>query len=342
MNSQNLVDKVYRYVRLALPLMSKHKIPVTPENYAVWYLFVSGNCKELMGTIHQREESKKPFDEEFNHSLYTQFCGEKNKEDLKKLRSDLQTILTVIMEDIGQLNGATNKFGSVIQNSVTQLEDSANVNKIKDLMATLIGEVKFIGGFSKEIQQKLKDTNQQLEKLQKEFEKVKTESRVDFLTGIANRKAFDEKLEELTKQNQDNKQKICLLMMDIDHFKKFNDLHGHIIGDEVLKFVSTKIRDLIRGGDFFARFGGEEFVILLTNTPLTGARVVSENIREAFDGLELKAKSSKKKIGVITISIGVAIYKSSEQIQEFINRADEALYFAKNNGRNRVATELDL
>jgi diguanylate cyclase len=131
-------------------------------------------------------------------------------------------------------------------------------------------------------------------------------------------------------------------MIDIDHFKRFNDEHGHLIGDEVLRFVAKRIKELVRGRDFLARFGGEEFALLLPETPIAGASVVAESIRNFFAQATLKAVATSKKLGKITVSLGVACYQSGEQTEEFINRSDQALYFAKNNGRNRVATESEL
>ena len=135
---------------------------------------------------------------------------------------------------------------------------------------------------------------------------------------------------------------LCLLIIDIDHFKKFNDVHGHIVGDEVLRFVAKNIQKLIRGNDYVSRFGGEEFTVILPKTPLLGAMTVAENIRTSFAKLKLERKGKSVQLGTITVSIGVAQYRPGESIETLIKRADQALYFAKNAGRNRVATESEV
>jgi diguanylate cyclase len=188
----------------------------------------------------------------------------------------------------------------------------------------------------------LKETTDELEALQKEFEQAKTASLVDFLTGVANRKAFDDKLAKCASEASTDKSDLCLLLIDIDHFKKFNDDYGHIVGDEVLKFVTKKTKEIVRGRDFLARFGGEEFVVILPQTPLSGAKTVAENIRAFFSEAKLTAVATSKKLGKVTVSIGAALYRPGEPLETFINRSDQALYLAKNSGRNRVATESDL
>ena len=135
---------------------------------------------------------------------------------------------------------------------------------------------------------------------------------------------------------------MCLLLIDIDYFKKFNDKYGHIVGDEVLKFVTKKIKEMIKGGDFLARFGGEEFAIILPRTSLSDAETVAENIRLFFTKAKLKSTASSKSLGGITISTGVACYRPGEPLEDFLDRSDKALYLAKDTGRNRVVTESDV
>jgi diguanylate cyclase len=133
-----------------------------------------------------------------------------------------------------------------------------------------------------------------------------------------------------------------LLLIDIDHFKTFNDKFGHIVGDEVLRFVTKKIKDMIKEGDFLARFGGEEFAVILPRTSLSDAETVAESNRLFFTEAKLKSTTSSKSLGGITISIGVASYRPGESLEDFLDRSDKALYLAKDTGRNRVATESDV
>ena len=330
------------YVRLALPLMAKHNVPTTPKNYAVWYEYVSGNNNELRKTVDTMIEKEETFSEQKNEILYQRFCTEKDENELRKLREDLQLILKTIFGEVTKLSGETGKYESSVSESVGKLSEDLTVDTIRDVVNEIIAETRAVGSFGKGLQERLKETTTELDELQRKFEQVKTEAMMDFLTGVANRKAFDEALATYTVAAASGTNDLCLLLIDIDHFKRFNDTFGHIVGDEVLKFVTKKTKEIVKGRDFLARFGGEEFAVILPGTPLEGAKTVAENIRAFFAEANLKSTSTSKKLGMITVSIGVAYYRPGESLEDFINRSDQALYFAKNTGRNRVATESDL
>jgi len=168
------------------------------------------------------------------------------------------------------------------------------------------------------------------------LESVREESLIDALTGIANRKAFDRKLEEVYADSEAQGSPFCLVISDIDHFKKFNDNFGHLVGDKVLRYVASTIKSCVKGKDTAARFGGEEFVLILPDTELENASVVADQIRRAVSTRELKDKRTNMDYGRITISLGVAQFQPGEDAMEILNQADAALYQAKENGRNRV------
>jgi diguanylate cyclase len=188
----------------------------------------------------------------------------------------------------------------------------------------------------------LEEQAKELENLREKFKQTRAESLTDFLTGIANRKSFDQTIRKSIKKARREKKALCLLLLDVDHFKIFNDRHGHIIGDQILKFVARKIRENIRGRDYAARYGGEEFAIILPDTTLDGAKSVAENIRLFFHQAKLKTTSGDKQLGSITVSIGVSQCHDDDSVEGFIQRSDKALYYAKENGRNMVGIETDL
>ncbi|CAK0758257.1 two-component system, chemotaxis family, response regulator WspR [Azospirillaceae bacterium] len=163
-------------------------------------------------------------------------------------------------------------------------------------------------------------------------------SLIDGLTGIANRRRFDEVGSQEWRRSLRNATSIALILIDIDDFKKFNDLYGHVAGDECLKMVAQTIASQARrGGDLVARYGGEEFVALLTETATPEAVLVAENIRQAVASLNISHKNSSA-IPFVTISLGVAslIPTPNDDLETLINMADHLLYQAKKSGRNRV------
>ena len=131
----------------------------------------------------------------------------------------------------------------------------------------------------------------------------------------------------------------CLLVADIDFFKNFNDTHGHQLGDKVLRFVAQTLQKQLKGQDVVARYGGEEFVVILPDTPFGGAITVAENLRKAVQKQRLRRTDNQEYIGNVTLSIGVSMYRNGEKGEEVVERADNALYQAKKNGRNCVTPE---
>ena len=165
-------------------------------------------------------------------------------------------------------------------------------------------------------------------------EKLEILATFDSLTGLYNRRAILGKLHELINLANRYKEDFSLSMLDIDHFKRVNDRYGHLTGDEVLEKIATLIRRNIRDTDIVGRYGGEEFIIILPKTNLSSAWVVAERIRTIIEKTEMK--DSAGNVFAITVSQGLAGWERDEDATSLISRADEALYKAKEKGRNRV------
>ena len=191
---------------------------------------------------------------------------------------------------------------------------------------------------NKRLEDKLEKSAGQVKNLQETLDNARKEALTDGLTGIANRKCFDEEIENKINDAHNEDHKLCLLVIDIDYFKKFNDNYGHQVGDQVLKLVANTLVNGIKGRDLAARYGGEEFAILLPETPLNAAGKVADGLRIRIANKEIINRATDTNMGQITISVGVAEYQPGEPIEEWIERADKALYKAKDQGRNQVVT----
>src|SRR5471032_3309 len=156
---------------------------------------------------------------------------------------------------------------------------------------------------------------------------------IDPLTGLPNRAAWGERLEQEVESWQKHKDHLLLAMLDLDQFKRINDGYGHLAGDKVLKIVATVLRKSLRAADFIARFGGEEFVILLPRTSMTDGLALLEKLRAAIERCPFHFKGEPV---VITVSMGLTAFKPGERGDLVIKRADQALYRAKDEGRNRI------
>ena len=175
----------------------------------------------------------------------------------------------------------------------------------------------------------------QVNALSEELDRLRRESATDALTRVMNRRAFERALAQAIEQARGSP--LCLVMVDIDHFKRVNDTFGHVVGDKVLRVIAELLGKGVKGRDTVARYGGEEFVLVLPDTPLEGARAVAEAVRRTIERSRLKRTDTGEPIGVVTVSLGVGRYRDGESAEEFVHRCDVALYQAKRSGRNRVA-----
>lgn len=182
--------------------------------------------------------------------------------------------------------------------------------------------------------QRILEMRQSLEEANRELRRL---TNIDGLTGVANRRSFDENLQVEWRRMGREGRELCLLMCDVDYFKKYNDAYGHLGGDDCLRRVASTLSACIdRGGDMVARYGGEEFAIILPNTPAGGGLIVGERARYAIRKMALPHEQSE--FGQVTISIGVAalVPRMNQGPEVLIATADKALYEAKTQGRNRV------
>lgn len=165
------------------------------------------------------------------------------------------------------------------------------------------------------------------------LEEQRQKAMIDPLTGLPNRAAWSEQVEREVLDWQENGGHLAMAILDLDHFKRINDGYGHLAGDKVLKIVADQLRKRLRGRDFIARFGGEEFVMLLPQTSPPAAVQVAQTLRAAIEACPFHFKGERV---VITTSIGISAFRSGERSDQVLKRADEALYRAKADGRNRV------
>ncbi|MGC8537041.1 MAG: GGDEF domain-containing protein, partial [Rhizomicrobium sp.] len=196
------------------------------------------------------------------------------------------------------------------------------------------GEVDSLVGFMFDISER-KEAEQKLEQLKRELEQL---SLTDGLTGIANRRCFDQCLAEEWADSARRKIPLSMVILDIDYFKQYNDVYGHVDGDECLKRVANVLRDVAqRPRDLVARFGGEEFILLLPETDSEAAHRLAEVCQSRIAELGIAhAKSAVSEVVTASIGVGTAVGTTKSSAREFIEAVDRALYAAKHGGRNRI------
>ena len=335
-------DLSHSFASKALDYLAQHKLPAEPKLFEVWYAYVSGTKAQVVAEIDKALESGNVSVELCNH-LYNEYCSEDGQvtASVMTVGNALQTELDELVNRIGDAMVQTNAYGDTLQLASGQLDKEQSGNSIKLLVDNLVAATRQMETRSKDLETRLEQTAHQVKTLQSNLDEIRKEASTDQLTNLPNRKAFDEKLGFEADDVAKTGKPLSLLFTDIDHFKKFNDTWGHQTGDMVLKLVSFCLGDHIEGEQMAARFGGEEFAVILPDLGLDEAKVVAEKIREDVAHKKLKRKSTGEDLGKITISIGVAQFTPGENIADFVHRADACLYAAKRTGRNKVVGEKD-
>ncbi len=218
--------------------------------------------------------------------------------------------------------------------ALTPNGDYVWIRDVVHVKRTAEGEVECLVGFMFDISER-KKTEQKLMDLQKELEHL---SFKDGLTGVANRRMFDSVMELEWLNAKRHRQPLSLIMIDIDYFKQYNDHYGHLQGDDCLKRVSQALDEAAtRSRDFIARFGGEEFVLVLPDSDAESAATVAERCRKAIFKLQIPhAKSEVSQLLTISLGVGSVVPGPNDELMDFIETVDKRLYLAKQSGRNAI------
>ncbi|MHA1523974.1 MAG: GGDEF domain-containing protein [Alphaproteobacteria bacterium] len=275
-------------------------------------------------------------------NIYKEHLAEpRNSEQVEDIGDKLSDEISQVMAFVSAAAGSTHAYGDSLEGVGTKLENARSHGELKSVVETLVLASREMERNSRSLEEKLQNSQTQINELNERLKVVRAEALTDQLTGIANRKHFDESLEKETAIAEETGEELCLCIGDIDHFKAFNDTYGHQTGDQVLRLVARTIAANVKGRDLAARYGGEEFAIILPQTNLRAAITVADQIRQNVMGKELVKKSTGENLGTITLSLGVARYRTGEPLAQLIQRADASRYVAKHAGRNMVKCESD-
>jgi diguanylate cyclase len=322
----------------AVSSMARHGIAPNPQNFAIWYEYHAGQNSDLKRTIDIVVSNHREFDERTLHTLYEDFFTS-TKEELA-LHGISVRVQHTLHEVLGLVDGArtdATRYGASLQDVSGQLV--GDVSPLAALIERLLGEAHEMARRSERIGYRLKQSVQTIKTLEHTLDDVRREATTDGLTGIANRRAFDTILRETAGEAMNSGDDLSVLIVDIDHFKTFNDTWGHQTGDEVLRLVASTLQQNIRGQDTAARYGGEEFAVILPATPVASAVAVGNNIRRACERSQFVTRDTQQPVDPVTVSIGAACYDPGEALSNWIHRADAALYRAKQGGRNCVMSD---
>ncbi|NNG02595.1 MAG: GGDEF domain-containing protein [Inquilinus sp.] len=335
-------QKIDEYGRAAMERMAREGIPASPENYSVWYTYFCGKNPALIRAIEVLDSNSQAITETLSGELYQKYLSpDPAQQAINEIGDRIQSSLETVIGAIETSSAGADAYGRKLADVSSTLQSgSVGIDQLQGLIEAIGSDTQAMADQNRELEGKLKQSSEQMDAMQQELQAAQREAMTDGLTGIPNRKYFDLQLKQTVIEAMESGQPMSLLMLDIDHFKKFNDDHGHQVGDEVLKLVARVLQTSIKGQDIAARFGGEEFSIILPNTPLKNAIAVGDHIRKSLAVRRIVRRNSGKPVGNITLSAGAAEFAPGEAVSNLVKRADSALYRAKEAGRNRVVADV--
>ncbi len=320
-------------------MMEEQSIPANPNNYTIWFHYFADSYPDLKRTVNVLLDNNQEFTPEQCEQLFERYFGyEAEGSMLRQASTKLEKALTEAIGQLGSAGEDAAELGASVKGAAGGLTPDSTQADLQAVVEQVIDVTAQMEERTRELEEKLAQSSAEVSQLRQEVETTRREAGTDSLTGIGNRKTFDGCLRQEAAQAMETGAELCLLMADIDFFKKFNDNHGHQIGDQVLKLLALTLTENIKGNDIAARYGGEEFAVILPSTGLKPAFGVAENIREKLSKKTILNKRTGKQLGSITLSIGVAQFEFGKPLARLISRADDALYSAKHQGRNMVVT----
>ena len=241
-----------------------------------------------------------------------------------------------LAESLDEAGESTGSYRESLGTLAKELNDGLESGDVANLIQRLSAATLEMHRRTASLEDQLKESAETINTLSKDLEVTMLEAITDALTGLFNRKAFDDRLELAVAGSLEDGTPLSLLLIDIDHFKKFNDTWGHQVGDQVLRLVGQSLRMNVKGKDTAARYGGEEMALILPETEVDNAVILAEQVRKAIGSMNIVKKKTRENIGPVTVSIGAAQFNPGESAADLVSRADYALYAAKEAGRNRV------
>jgi diguanylate cyclase len=269
---------------------------------------------------------------------------ERQKTYVGERESELRKIIDLMTAAMTGLDNENRDFYASIRTQGERFEQITLLDDIKRIKNELEREVDSMRSMvrKKETQDQkaLEALSSQVDILKQELDKARHSAKTDGLTGVCNRKALDEYLRSLVERNSVTRSPFSLLMMDLDNFKQLNDVYGHTVGDRMLLAFAEKCRSAVRSDDFLARYGGEEFTLILPGASLRNATKKAKHLCKTIAAARYAADDAPKADVIsVTVSIGVSTYRNGDTVKSVVERADQCLYKAKADGKNRVVAE---
>lgn len=335
-------QRAVEYAEVALGLMKKGTIPPYPQFYELLYTYASGVIPQLNVRMNELLRDKSSDPALIAEQLYNEFLrGKDHDTRLNDVTSQLSGQLNSVHSAVDKAVDEASSYSGWLKEATGMLDSGLDKSALNALATRLLRQTTHMQQANEQLESQLQSSRASIESLQSDLVEVQREALTDPLTRICNRKGFDQGMDRTIAESRANGSPLCLVILDIDYFKRFNDTHGHQTGDQVLRLVASMLNSNVEDKFIAARYGGEEFALILPHTGIEQARTLAETIRKAIQVKKLLKRSTNEQLGRITASFGVSELAETDNAASLIERADRCLYLAKSGGRNRVVTQAD-
>ena len=320
-------------LRIVLPLMSKHAAAFHPMSYAVWYEYCAGTNPKLKAAVDRHLQSGAALTDGVVARLFDEYVATRDISSTERMRVEISHLLEEVNDAAERTGEDVTRFGEDLDVARRQLAVQADPVAVTGVVENLLDGTQRVKLSTDGLQEYLHKSAQEVARLREELEVAQGQASTDPLTGLLNRRGFDAEVRKIIARGLE---RCSIVSLDIDHFKKINDTHGHLLGDRVIATVAQVIRECLNGRGHAARVGGEEFALVLAATSSAGALELAERIRAMVERGRIRRADRDESVGGVTVSVGIATHVDGEQLEQLMERADQALYNSKQSGRNRI------
>lgn len=336
-------DRTFALAKRTSELMRDYGPSATPRAYAVWYAYVSGEVPLLNDAIKRLTADKGQLTEiDIDHLHESYLDTQRHSADASTLSGTVLAELAQVSEVLDLSLGSTQQYGESLSSLSRDLAQAQlSRARLTEMVASLAAATRKVVSDNRVLEARIRESRGEVEDLREKLEATRTESLTDPLSGLSNRKHFEEMMRDaVTEVSRGGF--LSVIVVDIDYFKRFNDQFGHLTGDQVLRLVAVVMRESVDSGARLARFGGEEFGIILPGSSRPEAVHIAETIRTSMIGRELVKRSTGESLGKVTVSLGVAEHRVGDTPASLLERADLCMFAAKRAGRNRVVDDASI
>jgi diguanylate cyclase len=324
-------------LRLALARMGQHSAAYNPLTITLWYEVVAGTNPRLSAAVDNLLHLGGDIDDRQVLALCRAHVFPADDESLDRIRDEMQQAMSAVQRQARDTSGYARDYGAKLGAFSAELAAGADASTLQPKVTDVMAGTERMKQSVEELKQQVDASQHEVERLRLALDRARGEALVDPLTGVLNRKGFEERLQKMLAKEPPQGTSHVLVMLDIDHFKKVNDTHGHLIGDRVIQGLGEILRAVVKSPiGAAARYGGEEFAILLPQTRLADSHRLTEAVRARTKALKIRNRQTQEVLVTVTISGGLASWQPGEDADTLIARADAALYESKKAGRDRI------